>query len=233
MPLSTELRDYINAAFTGVWIQTQEADEAESDIRQLATVHKWRVAVWDVAQGLRVAGQPGSPEPGGDPLGPFSGTLDDLIAKANAVWEPQANVTFTKKLVTDPLPFKQEFGDVVRFSKHLPTTGPNAVPLSEHEWDIVVAKRDPGADFNVFFVWEYEQDDTPNVDNTAAGTVASQKSCIMEDSTNGPAELVFAHEAGHNLGLGHTGNAGELMFEGVLSNSSRKITRAQAERINP
>jgi hypothetical protein len=69
MPLSTELRGYINAAFTGVWIQTQEADEAESEIRQLASVHKWRVAVWDVAQGLRVAGQPGSPEPGGgDPL---------------------------------------------------------------------------------------------------------------------------------------------------------------------
>lgn len=68
MPLSTELRDYINAAFTGIWIQTQEADEAESEIRQLANVHKWRVAVWDVAQGLRVAGQPGNPEPGGDPL---------------------------------------------------------------------------------------------------------------------------------------------------------------------
>src|SRR6185295_12474928 len=69
MSLPEQLRDYVNAAFAGLWVQTQEPDEAESEIRQSATVHKWRVAVWDVAQGLRIGGQPGSPDPNaGDPL---------------------------------------------------------------------------------------------------------------------------------------------------------------------
>ena len=68
MRLTEQLRDYINAAFTGLWVQTQEADEAEREILQMARERKWRVAVWDVAQGLRVAG-PGSAEVGaGDPL---------------------------------------------------------------------------------------------------------------------------------------------------------------------
>jgi hypothetical protein len=67
MPLSTELRDYINAAFTGIWIQSQEADEAEREIRRLGETEKWRIAAWDVAHGLR-AGQTGGTDQGGDPL---------------------------------------------------------------------------------------------------------------------------------------------------------------------
>ena len=50
MRLTEQLRDYINAAFTGLWVQTQEADEAEREILQMARDRKW-VAVWDVAQG--------------------------------------------------------------------------------------------------------------------------------------------------------------------------------------
>lgn len=56
MRLTDQLKDYINAAFTGLYIQTQESDEAEREILQAARERKWRVAVWDVAQGLRVAG---------------------------------------------------------------------------------------------------------------------------------------------------------------------------------
>jgi hypothetical protein len=67
MALTTELRDYINAAFTGVWVQTNEPDEAESEIRSLAKTENWRMAAWDVAHGLRT-GATGGSDQGGDPL---------------------------------------------------------------------------------------------------------------------------------------------------------------------
>ena len=56
MRLTDQLKDYINAAFTGLWVQTQEPDEAEKEILQLAHDRKWRIAIWDVANGLRVPG---------------------------------------------------------------------------------------------------------------------------------------------------------------------------------
>jgi hypothetical protein len=54
MKLSEQLRDYINAAFTGIWLQTQEPDEAEREIARLAKEHDWKLAVWDLANGLRL-----------------------------------------------------------------------------------------------------------------------------------------------------------------------------------
>ena len=70
MPLSDQLNDYINAAFTGLWVETHEPDEAEREILQHARDRQWRVAVWDVARGVRVPGAEGSTaEAGsGDPL---------------------------------------------------------------------------------------------------------------------------------------------------------------------
>jgi hypothetical protein len=58
--LADELRDYIRAAFTGLWLQTFEPDEAEREVVQLAKQESWRLAIWDVANGLRI---PGRPEP--------------------------------------------------------------------------------------------------------------------------------------------------------------------------
>ena len=56
MSLASELNDYVNAAFTGLWVETHEPDEAEREILQQAREHQWRVAVWDVARGVRVPG---------------------------------------------------------------------------------------------------------------------------------------------------------------------------------
>lgn len=68
MNLASLLTDYIRAAFSGIWIQTFETDEAEREIVQLARQEKWKVAAWDVANGLRLPtggnGQTGA----GDPL---------------------------------------------------------------------------------------------------------------------------------------------------------------------
>ena len=56
MKLTEQLTDYIHAACTGLWIHTQEADEAEREILQHARQQQWKVAVWDIASGLRLAG---------------------------------------------------------------------------------------------------------------------------------------------------------------------------------
>ena len=70
MKLTDQLTDYVNAAFTGLWIQTYEPDEAEREILQHARERQWKVAVWDIANGLRLPNrQAGAQDTGtGDPL---------------------------------------------------------------------------------------------------------------------------------------------------------------------
>ena len=72
MSLAEQLTDYVHAAFSGLWVQTSEPDEAEREIAQLARARKWRLAVWDVAGGLRLPGAApgagGAPDAAGDPL---------------------------------------------------------------------------------------------------------------------------------------------------------------------
>jgi hypothetical protein len=54
MKLTDQLTDYVNAAFTGFWVQTYEADEAEREIINHAREKNWKIAVWDIAGGLRL-----------------------------------------------------------------------------------------------------------------------------------------------------------------------------------
>jgi hypothetical protein len=69
MSLSDQLTDYVHAAFTGLWIQTNEPDEAEREIVRHATEKNWKLAVWDAAQGLRLPGSGSNSEAGaGEPL---------------------------------------------------------------------------------------------------------------------------------------------------------------------
>jgi peptidoglycan hydrolase-like protein with peptidoglycan-binding domain len=159
--------------------------------------------------------------------------VDPAITGMNAIWLPQANVEFVKKSVTNPLTFTQDFGTEVRFTAHLPSTGPNAVPISEHEWDIVVARRDLAADFNVFFVTDYEDDVNPG-DNADAGTIARQKSCLCDDDLTGHGlDLVLAHEAGHNMGLDHDTVSPANLMGLAPTDTDRRVTRAQIDRVNP
>jgi hypothetical protein len=69
MTLTEQLTDYVNAAFTGLWVQTAEADEAERDLARLARAQGWKLAVWDLAGGLRLPNDPPAPAAdAGDPL---------------------------------------------------------------------------------------------------------------------------------------------------------------------
>lgn len=54
MQLANQLVDYTNAAFTGLWVNTVEPDEAEREIAQLARDREWKLAIWDIASGLRL-----------------------------------------------------------------------------------------------------------------------------------------------------------------------------------
>jgi hypothetical protein len=71
MGLNDQLTDYINAAFSGIYVQTSEPDEAEREIVRHARERQWTVAVWDIASGLRLPNANGTPRPdntAGDPL---------------------------------------------------------------------------------------------------------------------------------------------------------------------
>jgi hypothetical protein len=70
MKLVDQLTNYVNAAFAGIWIQSSEADEAEREIVRHAREKQWKVAIWDVAGGLRLPGGNGANMDAGvgDPL---------------------------------------------------------------------------------------------------------------------------------------------------------------------
>ena len=69
MTLSQRLAEYISACFTGLWIQSHEHDDALAEIAQLCRDQDWRMATWDIAQGLQIPGQTADTDAGGsDPL---------------------------------------------------------------------------------------------------------------------------------------------------------------------
>lgn len=161
--------------------------------------------------------------------------LNSLIAGVNAILTSQANVAIFKKSA-QTITVPQNLGSVVRFVGSRLRRAPHNVPIAEHEWDDLQAYLDPSADFNVFFVWEYEQDATPNLDNANAATLASRKMCVLEDETISSSRTL-AHEAVHLLGIrghirsSHSSGATNLMT--AASRARRNLTRAQANTINP
>jgi len=69
MSLSRRLSEYIAACFTGLWIQSHEHEDALTEIAQLCRDENWRLAVWDIDQGLQLPGQNGEADDGAsDPL---------------------------------------------------------------------------------------------------------------------------------------------------------------------
>ena len=68
MTLAPRLREYIEACFTGLWVQSFEHDDAIREIAELCRQNGWRLATWDIDRGLQVAGQPDPSQDGADPL---------------------------------------------------------------------------------------------------------------------------------------------------------------------
>jgi hypothetical protein len=59
------LREYVAAAFTGIWIQSHEHQDAIREIARLCRENNWSLATWDIDRGLSVGEQGG---PAADPL---------------------------------------------------------------------------------------------------------------------------------------------------------------------
>jgi hypothetical protein len=54
MALADRLREYIAAAFTGLWVVSHEHDDALAEIARLCNENHWSLAVWDIDGGLQV-----------------------------------------------------------------------------------------------------------------------------------------------------------------------------------
>lgn len=57
MTLAEILRPYIAACFTGIWIESDEHQDALIEIGQLCRQEEWRLAIWDLEQRLRIGAE--------------------------------------------------------------------------------------------------------------------------------------------------------------------------------
>src|SRR5438270_10578254 len=57
MTLAERLSEYIRAAFSGIWVQSHEHDEAVHEIAGLCRSNDWTLATWDIDRGLSLNGQ--------------------------------------------------------------------------------------------------------------------------------------------------------------------------------
>lgn len=62
MSLSERLSEYVRAAFSGVWIQSHEHDDALMEMGQVARENGWDLVSWDIDRGLSINGQVANPE---------------------------------------------------------------------------------------------------------------------------------------------------------------------------
>ena len=83
MSLAAQLQEYIAACFTGLWIESHEHDDALAEIAHLCHQESWRLAVWDVDQGLKLFGK--------EPVTMEAGATDPLAAirALGAIAEPK------------------------------------------------------------------------------------------------------------------------------------------------
>jgi hypothetical protein len=69
MTLAERLAEYVRAAFSGLYIRSQEHDDALEEIAGLCRRERWALATWDVDRGLTLAGDSSLATTGGaDPL---------------------------------------------------------------------------------------------------------------------------------------------------------------------
>ena len=68
MSLGDKLREYITAAFSGIWVQSYEHEDALLEVAQLCRNEKWALATWDVDRGLQVPGRTAAANTASDPL---------------------------------------------------------------------------------------------------------------------------------------------------------------------
>jgi len=69
MTLSERFAELVRACFTGIWIESHEHQDALAEIAAVCREETWRLATWDIEQGLSIAGHGETDQAGGqDPL---------------------------------------------------------------------------------------------------------------------------------------------------------------------
>jgi hypothetical protein len=68
MSLSEKLSEYVQACFSGLWIESHEHSDALQEIARLCHSRSWQLVIWDLDQGLRVNGSEPTGGTGSDPL---------------------------------------------------------------------------------------------------------------------------------------------------------------------
>ena len=58
MTLGERLLEYVEACFTGLWVQSFEHEDALVEIAQMCRRENWQLATWDIDGGLQIPGQP-------------------------------------------------------------------------------------------------------------------------------------------------------------------------------
>ncbi len=84
MTLTERLGEYIRACFTGIWIESHEQEDALVAIAQLCQREEWKLATWDIEQGLRTSGAT-SDSSGNDPLAAIRAVNSLAAADGTAV----------------------------------------------------------------------------------------------------------------------------------------------------
>ncbi len=84
MSLSERLEELVRAAFTGIWIQSHEHEDALTEVARLCAERSWSFATWDVDRGLSVrgAGSSSSGAPAADPVAAIKSI--NALAKADS-----------------------------------------------------------------------------------------------------------------------------------------------------
>ena len=57
MTLAERLSEFVRAAFTGLWVQSFEHDDAIAEIARLCRQEGWTLATWDIDRGLSLHGR--------------------------------------------------------------------------------------------------------------------------------------------------------------------------------
>ena len=56
MTLTERLSEYVRACFTAIWIESHEHQDALAAIARLCRQEDWRLATWNIADGLQAPG---------------------------------------------------------------------------------------------------------------------------------------------------------------------------------
>ncbi|MDL1951425.1 hypothetical protein FBQ97_16655 [Acidobacteria bacterium ACD] len=149
-----------------------------------------------------------------------SASIARIHAVTNDLYFRQAAVRFAWDGVVHVVTVARDLGEKVTSRQGNPS----------EEWNAVVASG-AGARFRVFFVHDFDFEDSEKEELGGADHIPGRDSLVGDDTPANLEEKAVAHEVGHTLGLVHTG-------PDQLMGTSRtivglRISAAEADRINP